>query len=114
MLAARVEPKNGLYRNNLCRALSIGVVISGIGPDRRSHRSIIAYRLGEEPRTVIARLGEVLYWLACGIAVLLALAGLWFILFGWADNAVIGLIFLMMVGPVWLAGRACLYVLAGR
>jgi hypothetical protein len=36
MLAARVEPKNGLYRNNLCRALSIGVVISGIGPDRRS------------------------------------------------------------------------------
>jgi len=61
---------------------------------------------------MVARLGNVLYWAACGIAALLgALGGFEF--YAHKDaTAMVGLALFGIV--VWLIGRACQYVLAGK
>ena len=62
--------------------------------------------------SLLAKLGVVLYWLGCSLAVvLLIIAGL---LLGGNPNYP-GAAFVGGVGVVcWLVGRACMYVLAGR
>ena len=67
---------------------------------------------------MIARLGNVLYWTANGIAVLLASLGAIGFAIALINNAAEGMILtpilVALAIPVWLVGRACLYVLAGR
>ncbi len=63
---------------------------------------------------ILARLGNVLYWAGCGIAILIlifAAAMATELESGQKWNALS--IALMAVVP-WLLGRACRYVLAGR
>lgn len=61
-----------------------------------------------------ARLGDVLYWFACGAATV------WSGIFGsiyWAENRhEPGLLVAAAIGAflIWIAGRAFRYVLAGR
>ena len=61
--------------------------------------------------SLLARLGVVLYWLGCLVAVVLLIIG------GATlydhDYRAAGFIVAFGVG-FWLIGRACLYVLAGR
>ena len=67
-------------------------------------------------RSMIARLGDVLYWAACILTALVAV----FSLVGFVDSPMrqydwINLAFLGSIGlGVWLSGRALRYVLAGR
>jgi hypothetical protein len=67
---------------------------------------------------VIARLGNVLYWAANGLAALLATLGVLGFVIALKNNAGEGMILMpIMIAlaiPVWLVGRACRYVLAGR
>jgi hypothetical protein len=67
---------------------------------------------------VIARLGNVLYWVANGLAALLALLGVIGFVIALVNKAGDGMILMpIMIAlaiPVRLVGRACLYVLAGR
>jgi hypothetical protein len=60
-----------------------------------------------------ARFGEVVYWTACGLAAVFMIVGI--VVFAHdgelAAGVVGGITFAL---PIWLAGRACLYVLAGR
>ena len=63
---------------------------------------------------MIARLGQVLYWAACAVAVYIAGLGI-AVWHGNSTRSWVGLIY--PVGTsllVWLAGRALLYILAGR
>jgi hypothetical protein len=68
---------------------------------------------------MLVRLGEVLYWLACGLAIIVALAFV-FVVFrgseaGLRDHWILVVITAgIWAGGIWLAGRAILYVLAGR
>jgi hypothetical protein len=62
---------------------------------------------------VAARLGQVLYWLACTGAALLALAAIAVFVAASGDGAAT-LMLSVSAALVWLFGRACLYVLAGR
>jgi hypothetical protein len=60
-----------------------------------------------------ARLGNVLYWTATTIAVLLALLAARLYEFGGSEPlAIWGVI--IVAALVWLIGRACRYILAGR
>ena len=65
---------------------------------------------------MLARLGDVLYWLGCGVAVLFILAG---VAMGTSDNNagadVAPLVIYFGGGAIisWLIGRACRYVLSG-
>jgi hypothetical protein len=65
---------------------------------------------------VLARLGNVLYWTAAALSVLIVVVGIPAALneappkARWSVIAV----FFAIAGAVWLAGRACRYVLAGR
>jgi hypothetical protein len=63
---------------------------------------------------VVARLGQVLYWAACGLAALIAATGAYILMTGPENDrgASVGMMGSSVV--VWLIGRACLYVLAGR
>jgi len=58
-----------------------------------------------------ARYGQVIYWVACLLAAQIVLYGV-LVLFGNAPLA--ALIPMVLAGLIWLAGRAVLYVLAGR
>jgi len=62
---------------------------------------------------MVARLGQVLYWAGCGVAIILVIAAVLIIRGDHADVP-----FGLFVGGCgvlfWLLGRACLYVLAGR
>ena len=65
---------------------------------------------------MLARLGNVLYWLGCIVAALLVIGGfaLWFSEGRYRPdgyNVLIG--FGVVAFVVWLIGRACRYVLAG-
>jgi hypothetical protein len=66
---------------------------------------------------MLARLGDVLYWLGCILAGLTVAAGafLWFAE-GHARKDGIAVVagFLVFALILWLIGRACRYVLAGR
>lgn len=64
---------------------------------------------------MIERIGNVLYWFACGVAALFAVGAL----FGYANHAssdsfAIGIILTIAAVLTWLAGRAALYILADR
>lgn len=66
---------------------------------------------------MIARLGNVLYWAANGLAAMMAVLGaLGFIiaLINKAEGMIIFPVLIALAILVWLVGRACLYVLAGR
>jgi hypothetical protein len=68
--------------------------------------------------TVIERLGNVLYWTASGIAVLLAVLGASGFVIALVNKASDGMVLaplaIALAILIWLAGRACLYILAGR
>jgi hypothetical protein len=68
--------------------------------------------------SVVARLGNVLYWAANGLAALMATLGALGFVIALINNAGEGMILApMMIAlavPVWLVGRACLYVMAGH
>lgn len=61
------------------------------------------------------RVGEVLYWIACGIAGLFAILGVYLFLTG-RDGYAWGSLLLCVIyaGVVWLVGRVILFALAGR
>jgi hypothetical protein len=64
---------------------------------------------------MLARLGDVLYWAACGLAVLFLLLSASVVVFGEGDSRTFGITWTAVLGVlVWLFGRACRYVLAGR
>jgi hypothetical protein len=65
---------------------------------------------------VAARLGNVLYWLGCGIAAIFVLLTIVIAMSpGFFGDAIVFYSFLSGIIAVlsWLAGRACRYVLAG-
>jgi hypothetical protein len=68
---------------------------------------------GESP--IVVRLGNVLYWGASLIAGLLGLIAAYAAVFGTGDDRLFidAMLFVVAV-IVWLVGRACRYVLAGR
>ena len=57
------------------------------------------------------RLGEIIYWVAIGLAGLTAVIGV-LVLFG--DKPVFSLVLFIPTVIIWGFGRAVLYVLAGR
>jgi hypothetical protein len=62
---------------------------------------------------MLARLGDVLYWAGCLLAVLLVAAAIAYYNFG--DIKLFELLILIGLAViVWMIGRACRYVLAGR
>jgi hypothetical protein len=62
-----------------------------------------------------ARLGEVLFWVACAIGAPLIMAGVTIPVWDPKDPIAMGLILFAVPGLLSLLfGRACLYVLAGR
>jgi hypothetical protein len=67
---------------------------------------------------MIARVGNVLYWTGNGIAILLASLGAIGFVISLINKAGDGLILfpitIVVALLIWLAGRACLYVFAGR
>ena len=65
---------------------------------------------------MLARLGNVLYWTAAALSVLIVVVGIPAGLNEAPPNARWSLIavFFVIAGVVWLLGRACRYVLAGR
>jgi hypothetical protein len=70
---------------------------------------------GRVESPVVERLGDVLYWGASFVAALLALlAAAVALLNTGPDGPFIAMIFAIFALIVWLAGRACRYVLAGR
>ncbi len=69
-------------------------------------------RQEQKQHSILARLGNVLYWLGCGLAfAVLALGGI----MANADKEGIYIVTTAMVAAVlvWLVGRACRYVLSG-
>jgi predicted membrane protein len=64
---------------------------------------------------MVARLGNVLYWVGSGIACLLLLVVVAALLFGTASERFIEVVPAIVASVlVWLIARACRYVLAGR
>jgi hypothetical protein len=57
-----------------------------------------------------ARLGDVLYWLGCVVATATGGLAAYALTFPGGEPSVIAII----AGSIWLLGRACRYVLAGR
>jgi hypothetical protein len=69
-------------------------------------------RQEQKQHSILARLGNVLYWLGCGLAfAVLALGGI----MANADKEGVYIVTTAMVAAVlvWLVGRACRYVLSG-
>lgn len=64
---------------------------------------------------MVARLGQVLYWGLSGIAAISFALGVWVNVINkaQADWSTLGVVAVFSV-VVWLVGRACLYVLAGK
>ena len=64
---------------------------------------------------MLARLGQVIYWAAGGLAILLLVgAGSSVFLAEGGDRLAAVAVFASAAVLIWLAGRACLYVLAGK
>jgi hypothetical protein len=65
---------------------------------------------------MIVRLGNVLYWIGCAIAILILIVGAWrwYIELRFRSDQFIGL-FIYVVPAViaWVVGRACRYVFSG-
>ena len=62
---------------------------------------------------MLARLGDVLYWAGCLLVVLLVAAAIAYYNFEYIKLAEL-LIVIGLAVIVWMIGRACRYVLAGR
>ena len=60
---------------------------------------------------MVERLGQIIYWVGCAGAALLFLLGVFGLFRGDQWD---GLGLMIFAGLLWLAGRAVLYVLAGR
>ena len=69
----------------------------------------------EGSEVMAARIGRVLYWMGCIIAVLLVLLSFFFAFLAETTNGVVGGLtaFIPYAVVVWLIGRACRYFLAG-
>jgi hypothetical protein len=66
---------------------------------------------------MLARLGDVLYWLGSSIALVILAAGAWLVLAGDLvpeNRRVVLAIFIGCALVAWLIGRACRYVLGGK
>lgn len=66
---------------------------------------------------MLARLGDVLYWLGCIIAAVVTATGgfIWFVEGrNRADGLIMFSFFIICAIAVWLIGRACRYVFAAR
>ena len=65
---------------------------------------------------MLARLGQVLYWVCCGIAVLMLLYGLLGFTYLNMQDAIFGSVIPAIIVALifWLAGRAARYILAGK
>ena len=65
---------------------------------------------------MLERLGDVLYWGACGVALAVLASGALFavIMFPDSDRWIFAGISAVAAFLVWLVGRSCRYVLAGR
>jgi hypothetical protein len=62
-----------------------------------------------------ARLGEVIYWGCSGIAVIIIAAYAYsYYAYPEANGLALTALFGVPAALIWLIGRACLYVLAGR
>ena len=61
-----------------------------------------------------ARLGKVLYWICCGAALLLGVAGVYAFSNAPADPEFFGGLFVFIAAIVYGVGRAIRYVLAGH
>lgn len=62
---------------------------------------------------MVERLGLVLYWLGCGLAVATLLFAAYVVNFGKAESFVI--VFMIIFAALcWGVGRACKFVLTGR
>jgi hypothetical protein len=64
---------------------------------------------------MLARLGSVLYWTGCGLAVVALLSGIFLLQHGNSDYRLA--IYALSCGgaaALWLIGRACKYFLAGE
>jgi hypothetical protein len=68
----------------------------------------------KEDLNMVQRLGMVFYWMALGIAVVVAFIGIFAAFNAPNDRAFIGGACLIVALIVWLIGRACKYVLVGR
>jgi hypothetical protein len=77
-------------------------------------RTVKGRSIGEP---MLARLGDVLYWLGCGIAVVILAAGAWLVLGGDLIPENRSVVLAICIGcalAAWLIGRVCRYVLGGR
>lgn len=66
---------------------------------------------------MLARLGNVLYWLGCIVAVLIAAAGFmpyWSEGYARKDGVGVTIASVVIALIAWVVGRACRYVLAGK
>lgn len=65
---------------------------------------------------MIERLGRVLYWVACGVAVLSLLLAAWstFAAFYFGEGGFVAVGAAVFALAIWLVGRAILYVLAAK
>lgn len=63
---------------------------------------------------MVARLGNVLYWFASAVAVLALAGAAYSLAYGQRGGDVLAGLGAAFAVLVWLIGRACRYVLAGR
>ncbi len=63
---------------------------------------------------MLAWLGDILYWLGCGIGVLFLAVGVASLVWGEGDRTILIMFGFMMAVLSWLAGWALRYVLTGR
>jgi len=68
-----------------------------------------------EATTAVERFGRVLYWLGCGVAATIIVLGVAMLISGGLRGMAVpfAVTVLIVAVLVWLAGRACRYVLSG-
>ena len=78
-------------------------------------RKYVIVRTESHGTDMAGRLGNVLYWLFCAVAVLFVVLGVFGTAVNGIDNVSIWPILGVAVAAVlaWLIGRACRYILAG-
>jgi hypothetical protein len=91
-------------------SLPNGIVLQG---SRRDNVGVGVRGAMPETTTAVERLGRVLYWLGCGAAGAIVVLGV-LMLIGEPRMGVLFAVAVLTVALlVWLAGRACRYVLSG-
>jgi len=63
---------------------------------------------------MLARLGKVIYWASCGIAVLVFIGGAALLALSSGPNSSWPIALAMFAAVVWLIGRAALFILAAK